>query len=180
MPRLPQNHPANQQPATPDQKNFILKHKLAPVPVVLRLTYLEAQQLMSGSKVLLAPEPPVPNRPKKQVPAEPLVEGGFYLLGTRVFRLYKGSSGRLYAKELIELAVPEEASNGVRRFRWEYARGVINSIRPEHRMTKAQAEAFGQHFSTCVRCGIALDPTITDRHGSRRYIGPKCQAKLGW
>lgn len=181
MPRLPQNHPALVQPATPDQKNYILKHKLASVSDVLRMTYGDAHRIISGDTNLLVREnPPVPNQSRERVPAVQLEEGAFYLIGTRVFRTHMGSSGRLFAKELIQLGVPEEASNGIRRFRWEYARGAIHQIRPDHRLTKEQAVMFGQHFSTCVRCGIALDPTITDRNGNRRYIGPVCEKKMGW
>lgn len=182
MPRLPHDHPANDQPATPDQKNYILKHKLAPVSSVLRLTYSEAQRIMSGdSNYLVRTNPPVPNRAREvPVPAEPLEEGGLYLVGTRVFRLHLGDSGRLYAKVLAELAVPRTASNGIRRFRWEFAKGVMRSIRPENRLTREQAEAFGRRFSCCVRCGIELDPNITDRDGNKRYVGPVCEKKMGW
>jgi hypothetical protein len=178
MPRLPHDHPANDLPATPDQKNFILKYKMAPVSVVLRLTYREAQRIMSGGGVPV--EPPVPNQPKKPVPAVQLEKGGLHLIGTRVFRLHMGGSGLLYAKVLTELEIPRVASNGVRRFRWEFAKGVMRSIRPENRLTKEQAEAFGRRFSCCVRCGIELDPNITDRDGNRRYIGPICEKKMGW
>lgn len=181
MPRLPHGHPANNSPATPDQKNYLLKYKLVPVSDVIRMTYDQAHRIISGDSNLLVREnPPVPNRPKQQVPVVQPEEGGFYQVGTRVFRLNLGGSGRLYAKELVELQVPQEASNGVRRFRWEYAQGVMRSIRPEHRLTREQAEEFGQRSSCCIRCGIELDPNITDRNGNKRFIGPVCEKKMGW
>lgn len=85
---------------------------------------------------------------------------GIYILDGQYYRVQRSGAGRLYAKVL------DTASR-----RWEYARGAVARIRPEHRITAAQAAALP--FSWCIRCGADL--TATD--SVARNMGPVCFRK---
>ena len=61
----------------------------------------------------------------------PLAEEGFYAVGGTYFKVQRAvhGSGRLYAKELVELPVRDESGQIVSKGRWEMARGVVYRLR---------------------------------------------------
>lgn len=108
------------------------------------------------------------------------LEPGIYLHDGTVVRVRFGSNGRPYADRLTKLDTPEPTSNGFRTHRFERVKGLALRVRPEDRMTKEEAIAFGQEHSVCVNCGKQLDPNIRDAEGYMRYIGPVCEQNVKW
>lgn len=57
---------------------------------------------------------------------------------------------------------------------WEYARGAIRDLRPEHRMSVERAKELSVRFGRCIRCGALL----TAEESVERGIGPVCITKI--
>lgn len=74
-------------------------------------------------------------------------------------------SGRLYAKRLTQGQYGE----------WEfvYEAGLINRIRPEWKLTLAEAQQFGKLYGVCCVCG----KTLTNEESIAAGIGPVCAGK---
>lgn len=103
-----------------------------------------------------------------QTPAEQtsFVTTGLYQVDGRIFKVLPSrNSERHYAKELVG-----ENATG---YAFEYARGAMYRIRPEHRMTPGQAAEFGKLTGTCCCCGKLL----TDPASIAKGIGPVCEKK---
>ena len=124
----------------------------------------------------------------------PIVEAGFYLFNDEVVKVQKAvhGSGQLYAKRLVigstgDCAGHETLSGAIGDVRycdgtcqpeadrtkwtqWEYAPGLVRQLRPEHKLTKEQAQAFGQLYGVCCICGA----TLTDETSIAAGIGPIC------
>lgn len=103
---------------------------------------------------------------KIEVPAAqsaPKVTEGFYLHFETVAEVVKSGAGRLYAKTL-------DTETG----RWDYAPGVIGKLKPEDRLTLAQAILMGKQFHRCMCCGRELTNPESIEYG----IGPICREKL--
>lgn len=77
----------------------------------------------------------------------------------------QGDGSRLYAKKLFI-----EDNNGKTKLKFEYIRGLLSQIKPEWRMTLEQAQAFGELYGVCVRCGRDL----TREESISRAMGPIC------
>lgn len=108
---------------------------------------------------------PAPQRPV-ETPVTEFVTTGMYQVNDRIFKVLPSrASERHYAKELVG-----ESQTG---FGFEYARGAMRMIRPEHRMTAAQAAEFGKLTGSCCCCGRLL----TDPNSIADGIGPVCKDK---
>ena len=93
------------------------------------------------------------------------LEDGIYLDGEKVYKVQTSrESGNQYAK-LLTLAGTDETGA-----RFEYARGAIRNLTPEHRMTLKQARELGARYGVCVNCGA----TLTDPESIAAGIGPVC------
>lgn len=77
----------------------------------------------------------------------------------------QGDGSRLYGKIL---RLNQEGDTYSVKF--EYITGLLASIKPEWKMTLAEAEQFGQLYDVCVRCGRAL----TREESIQRAMGPIC------
>lgn len=123
---------------------------------------------------------------------EQQVDEGFYCMDGTVYKVQIAvhGSGKPYAKALIcELLTPQEVEKEFARLatgykpsgdqvfskgRWEYARGVVRQLRPEHRLTREQAAELGKLYGCCVRCGA----TLTREESIERGMGPVCAGKM--
>lgn len=77
----------------------------------------------------------------------------------------QGDGSRLYAKKL-EI----DEVDGKTKLRFVYIQGLLKEIKPEWRMTLEQAQAFGELYGVCVRCGRDL----TREESIARALGPIC------
>jgi hypothetical protein len=92
---------------------------------------------------------------------------GFYVREGQVFRVQKSkNSGNLYAKALVT----EEFG----RAHWEYAPGVVKSLKDSQRLTLDSARDLGLAHGVCVICGR----TLTNPESVDAGIGPICSGKL--
>lgn len=88
------------------------------------------------------------------------VTEGFYLVNAGAFKVKRSqSTGRLYAMKL-------DLNTG----KFEYDKGAIYNLRPETRMTKEQAAAYGHQTGRCMICGREL----TNEESIKIGIGPIC------
>lgn len=87
------------------------------------------------------------------------------------FNKATGDGRRMYAKQLRvdgDLNYPETI-----KVRFEYVQGLVYKIKPEWKMTLAQAQAFGNLYGVCCNCGRTLTNEVSIELG----IGPICR---GW
>lgn len=94
----------------------------------------------------------------------PVTEGMYELDGI-VYRAKMSGAGRLYAMRLV-------ITDGEGSF--EYAPGIINRIRPEHRMTLARASELSVRYHFCVRCAREL----TKKSSVAQGMGDVCASKI--
>lgn len=88
------------------------------------------------------------------------VTPGFYLCNAGAFKVkVSGTTGNLYAMKL-------DTNTG----KFEYDKGAIFNLRPETRMTKEQAAAYGHKTGRCMICGREL----TNEESIKNGIGPIC------
>lgn len=100
-------------------------------------------------------------------PVTTITQDGFYKRGDDIFKVQVAvhGSGNLYAKRLI---VHEHGSAS-----WEYAPGVVRTLREDERLTLEQAQEFGRLYGVCGICGR----TLTDEGSIADGIGPICAGK---
>lgn len=117
--------------------------------------------------------------PGGQTPRTPVVtEDGMYR--TPDGQIYKvqvalHGSGRLYAKKLVELAVPRVLKNDkIRTHDFEMEPGAIVRLTPAMKMTREEAMEWGKLYGTCCRCGLSL----TDEASIDRGLGKVCFTKF--
>lgn len=109
------------------------------------------------------------------------IEEGIYQYEGDIYRIKRYNAYQRVVSKLVALDEPEEVSNGVRTHKFlKVSSTIIRKFTPDHRLTREQAVQFASETSTCVRCGIRLEPTITQADGSPRFIGPVCETKMGW
>lgn len=78
---------------------------------------------------------------------------------------------RLYAKRLVEINADRVAESGdTVQIEFEYDRGAIFNIKPEHRMPLERAEQLTLRYGRCINCGRKLKAAKSVRQG----IGPVC------
>lgn len=122
-------------------------------------------------------------RPKAATKTEPVdLEAGIYFKDGVVYKVQVAvhGSGHPYAKRLVVAEVTATSpvfgtvSQGKDRGRFEYDKGAIRELRPEHRMTLEQAKEFGALYGVCCNCGA----TLTDETSIELGIGPICRTKF--
>lgn len=96
--------------------------------------------------------------------ARPVTEGMYELDGI-VYRAKMSGAGRLYAMRLV-------ITDGEGSF--EYAPGIINRLRAEHRMTLARASELSVRYHFCVRCAKEL----TKKSSIAQGMGDVCASKI--
>lgn len=106
--------------------------------------------------------------PKPQQAGSDALEDGMYRMDGIVYKVQHAvnGSGRQYAKQLIQ--------DHTGAWSFEYATGAIRRLRPEHRMTLAEAKEFGALYGTCCVCGR----TLTDEKSIAAGIGPICGGRV--
>ena len=104
-------------------------------------------------------------RPVTSAPVQTTVTEGMYELDGAVYRVILSKANRLYAS----LLVPSEG-----RGSFEYAPGVINRLRAEHRMTLERASQLSVQYHFCVRCGREL----TRESSIAQAMGDVCASKI--
>jgi hypothetical protein len=116
---------------------------------------------------------------ESQIPRTPAVtEDGLYR--TPDGQIYKVQvalygSGRLYAKKLVELAIPRVLKNDkIRTHDFEMEPGAIARLTPAMKMSREEAQAWGRLYGTCCRCGLSL----TDDNSIDRGLGKVCFTKF--
>ena len=84
-------------------------------------------------------------------------------------------SGRLYAKQLVELAAPRILKNDkIRTHAFEIEHSAISRLTPAMKMTREEAMVWGKLYGTCCRCGLSL----TDDASIDRGLGKICFTKF--
>jgi hypothetical protein len=88
---------------------------------------------------------------------------GVYMVHGRIYRVVvkTNGSGRPFAEEMV-------------RGKYVYAKGMVFRLRPEDRLTLAQAKEWGQKEVRCIRCGLQLTKPASREAG----IGPICATKI--
>lgn len=104
------------------------------------------------------------------------------------FNRAQGDGRRLYAKRLLLdnpytgatrttgiLDIPKEQAHEWQT-RWDYQAGLLGKIRPEWRMTLAEAAQFGALYGRCMRCHREL----TNEISIELAMGPICRNAKNW
>lgn len=86
---------------------------------------------------------------------------GMYKVGDKVYKVKRSQAGYLYA-----LALTEDG--------FQFNRGAIRNIKPEHRLTLDQAKEYGRQTGQCCVCGTGLTNETSVREG----IGPVCGGRI--
>lgn len=96
--------------------------------------------------------------------AENEIEIGMYTVDGVIYKVQRAvhGSGHLYAKRW-----DAETES------FDIESGAIRKIKAEHRMSAAEAGAFGLIISACAHCG----KTLTDEESIARGLGPICAGK---
>jgi hypothetical protein len=108
-------------------------------------------------------------RERKQADPSPKVTEGMYRKSDGViFKVQRAvnGSGNLYAKELV--------NDYGDHWTFRYAKGAINTLTLEDKMTVEQAREFGALYGTCMICGRTLTDEVSIAHG----IGPICEGRM--
>lgn len=106
-------------------------------------------------------------REAKPINVNPVTEVGMYEHDQVIYRVKLSKQGRLYAMRFAPLA-PMKSE------RFVYAKGVINDITADERMTVEQVAKLGLQFGICCVCGAEL----TDEKSVAQGIGPVCIKKV--
>lgn len=131
---------------------------------LLRLSKLGASRTIE--KLLAMPKVDAAPATKK---AHTLVElpVGMYLVDGEVYKVKKpNGTGRQYASVLVP-GIDGAAGS------FQYAKGMVYKIKPEHKMTIEQAKAHGDLYGQCCCCGAILSNDESIELG----IGPVCRKK---
>lgn len=102
-----------------------------------------------------------------------------YMVDGTVFKVQRAvhGSGYLYAKELRAVDPYVKMSRGKEvkvTHEFVYVAGAVRQLRPEHRMSLADAIAYGALYGVCCRCST----TLTKETSIERGIGPVCAGKF--
>jgi hypothetical protein len=78
---------------------------------------------------------------------------------------------RLYAKKLVEINAERATEAGERvQIEFEYAKGAIYKLKPEHKMDLERAKALTIRYGRCIVCNTPLKAAESVERG----IGPVC------
>lgn len=134
------------------------------------LTKNKASEMIEKMNGELAKVPKVESPPPAKYEAPKLIHLGMYYYDGKAYRAKesRSQSGRFYVEELV-LQDGEKPQ-------FVYARGVVNRITPEHKMSAEQAAMFSRSVGACTNCFREL----TANESLRRMYGPICAARNGW
>jgi len=107
---------------------------------------------------------PAPSAVAVRTPVEKVSEG-MYEMNGNVYRVKLSGAGRLYAMLLV-------ITDGVGSF--DYAPGIINRLRSEHRMTLERASQLSVQYHFCIRCVTEL----TKKSSIAQGMGDICAGKI--
>lgn len=107
------------------------------------------------------------------------LEAGMYKVDGTIYKVQKAvhGSGNMYAKKLVyfdENGYEAKTAGDGGGWSFEYAKGAMRFIKPEHKMTLEQAKEFGALYGTCCVCGR----TLTNEDSIEAGIGPVCASKF--
>lgn len=105
-----------------------------------------------------------------------VTEGMYQAPNGTVFKVQMAHHGaqKLYAKQLVKLDEPRTSRGKEVGWEFAYAPGSIGRLQPEWKMTREQAQAWGQLYGACCRCGTVL----TDELSQERGMGDTCYGKM--
>jgi hypothetical protein len=117
---------------------------------------------------------------RTSAPASPITQDGMYR-NPETDEIWKvqvavHGSGNLYAKRLVKLDVPKVTRGKEQSYGFEYVPGGLKKLRPEWRMTLAEATKYGKLYGCCIRCGL----TLTKEESIERAMGDTCASKGNW
>ena len=101
---------------------------------------------------------------EQAAPVRKQAADGFYNVDGTIYKVVKAvhGSGHPYAKRL-----------NTEQGGWEYAPGIVKTLRDDQMLTLEEATRFGRLYGICVICGAAL----TDEKSIEAGIGPICRGK---
>lgn len=123
---------------------------------------------------------PRAHRRPKPDPSVRITEDGMYRLDDEVYKVQVAvhGSGFLYSKRLvIDSPAVRDANGNITQpgaAHYERDSSAMARLRPEHRMTLADAKTFGDLYGVCVRCAA----TLTDEDSIAAGAGPVCRGKI--
>lgn len=94
-------------------------------------------------------------------PRVELEEGGMYMYEGTVYHIRRSNAGHLYAVKLVGRS-------------FQFVRGMMNVLTPEHQLTLEQAKAYGVQYGVCCVCGRTLTNEVSVAEG----IGPICAGRF--
>jgi uncharacterized protein DUF6011 len=83
-------------------------------------------------------------------------------------------SGKLYAKQMTKLEIPRIVRGKEVTYEFTYVPGAVKRLRPEWKMTREEAAAWGKLYGSCCRCGI----TLTQESSIEQGMGDWCYGKM--
>ena len=83
-----------------------------------------------------------------------------------VWKVQRGDSGYLYAKELVNI--------GAREWEFVFVKGGLRNLSADMKLTLEAAQKFGQLYGVCCVCGRTLTNEVSIAAG----IGPICSGRL--
>lgn len=115
------------------------------------------------------------------------LEAGMYRLNETIYKVQVAvhGSGRPYAKRLTAQEFCGECGEHanfhddgphefVTKWKFEWEKGAIQRLRPEHRMSLEEAKEFGAIYGICCVCAA----TLTDEKSIEAGIGPVCGKRV--
>ena len=94
-------------------------------------------------------------------PRVDLQEGGMYMHDGTVYHIRRSNAGHLYAVKLVGRS-------------FQFVRGMMNVLTPDHQLTLEQAKAYGVQYGVCCVCGRTLANEVSVAEG----IGPICAGRF--
>jgi hypothetical protein len=139
-------------------------------------TFDQASKVIGQLNSLADRAAPAAAQAAGSAPAAKVTEGMYIAPDGTIFKVQVAhhGSGKLYAKQLVQMDTPREVRGKEVRFEFVYAAGSISRIQPEWRMTREQGKEFGDLYGACCRCGTVL----TDELSIERGMGPTCYSKM--
>jgi hypothetical protein len=126
-----------------------------------------------GSRHITCQVGPTLTTPPRQDRTVQITEPGVYENNEGIFIVKRArESGNLYAKKLVEINADRLTEDGdVVQIEFEYAKGAIFNIKPEHKMDFEKAKALSIRYGKCINCGRRLKAAVSVELG----IGPVCR-----
>ena len=116
-------------------------------------------------------KPATPNAPAATLQ---VAELGYYKFGGEFYTVCQNrAKTRSYAK--VFSLVPWRDEDGEEHAAvWKYVRGMVTTLRPEHKVTIQEAKDFGHLHGRCLICARVL----SDPKSVEQGIGPICITRL--